>query len=103
MRVGERSDFGKVPHDRQCLTPESMLHLLSGRIPARARHATHGHTIERARKQVTDLVRQVYLRANAIRPSIKISAALITWGSGPATDAEYRARDAYRQAHGGVR
>ncbi len=48
------------------------------------------------RKQVSDLVRQVYLRAYAIRPSIKISAALITWGSGPANDAEFRLRDAYR-------
>jgi uncharacterized protein (TIGR03437 family) len=47
------------------------------------------------RDQVTALVRQIYLRAFAIRPSIKVSAALITWGNGPASDAEYRIRDAY--------
>ena len=47
------------------------------------------------RDQVTALVRQIYLRAFAIRPSIKVSAALITWGNGPASDAEYRTKDAY--------
>jgi uncharacterized protein (TIGR03437 family) len=47
------------------------------------------------RKQITDLVRQIYLRAYAIRPSVKISAALITWGSGPRSDQAYRVRDAY--------
>jgi len=47
------------------------------------------------RKQVTDLVRQIYLRAYAIRQSIKISAAVITWGNGPLTDEEFRRKDAY--------
>ncbi len=47
------------------------------------------------RDQVTALVRQIYLRAFAIRPTLKVSAALITWGNGPASDAEYRTRDAY--------
>lgn len=49
------------------------------------------------RKQVTDLVRQIYLRAYAIRPSTKVSAALITWGNGPASDSEYLTKDAYRR------
>ncbi len=47
------------------------------------------------RRQVTDLVRQVYLRTQEIRPQAKVTAALITWGNGPATDAEFRAKDAY--------
>ena len=47
------------------------------------------------RRQVTGLVRQIYLRAYAIRPSTKVSAALITWGNGPLSDAEFRAKDAY--------
>ncbi len=47
------------------------------------------------RRQVTDLVRQIYLRAFAIRPSIKISAAVITWGNGPLSDEEFRRKDAY--------
>ena len=35
------------------------------------------------RDQVTALVRQIYLRAFAIRPSIKVSAALIIMGERP--------------------
>lgn len=47
------------------------------------------------RRQVTELVRQVYVRAIAIKPSIKVSAALITWGDGPVSDDHYRTKDAY--------
>src|SRR5260370_15093519 len=47
------------------------------------------------RDQVSALVRQIYLRAYAIRPSIKISAALITWGNGPANDDAFQNNDAY--------
>jgi hypothetical protein len=50
------------------------------------------------RRQVTQLVRQIYLRANAVKPSIKVSAALITWGGGPGEsnpDASFRNLDAY--------
>jgi uncharacterized lipoprotein YddW (UPF0748 family) len=47
------------------------------------------------RKQVTDFVRQVYLRAYEIKASAKVTAALITWGDGPRSDAEFRTKDAY--------
>lgn len=47
------------------------------------------------RRQVTQFVRQVYLRVNEIKPQVKVSGALITWGNGPLNDAEYRGRDAY--------
>lgn len=47
------------------------------------------------RQQVTQFVRQVYLRVNELKPQVKVSGALITWGQGPATDAEFRQRDAY--------
>ena len=47
------------------------------------------------RDQVTALVRQIYLRAAELKPSLKVSAALITWGDGPATDAQFRTKDAY--------
>jgi uncharacterized lipoprotein YddW (UPF0748 family) len=48
------------------------------------------------RKQVTDLVRQIYLRTLAIRPSIKVSAALITWNfRGPATRQDFSKTDGY--------
>jgi uncharacterized protein (TIGR03437 family) len=49
------------------------------------------------REQVTQLVRQVYLRALAVKPQLKVSAALITWGDGPRSDAEFRSKDAYRR------
>ena len=49
------------------------------------------------RDQVTALVRQIYLRAYEIRPSVKISGALITWGDGPTTDDQYRRLDAYNR------
>lgn len=42
------------------------------------------------REQVTNLMRQVYLRSIAIRPDIKVSAAVIAWGKGPASEEEYR-------------
>ena len=47
------------------------------------------------RRQVTQFVRQLYLRVNEIKPRVKLSGALITWGQGPASDAEFRQRDAY--------
>lgn len=51
------------------------------------------------RRQVTDLVRQVYLRAFEIRPQAKVTAALITRGNGPANDAEFRTKDAYSRVY----
>ena len=51
------------------------------------------------RDQVTALVRQIYLRAAELKPSLKVSAALITWGDGPATDAQFRAKDAYSRVY----
>ncbi len=47
------------------------------------------------RRNVTQMVRQIYLRAAEIKPGLTVSAATITWGTGPTSDAEYRARDAY--------
>ena len=42
------------------------------------------------RDQVTALMRQIYLETVALKPKLKISAATITWGNGPASDAEWR-------------
>lgn len=42
------------------------------------------------REQVTNLMRQVYLRSIAIRPDIKVSVAVIAWGEGPTSEEEYR-------------
>jgi uncharacterized lipoprotein YddW (UPF0748 family) len=47
------------------------------------------------REQVTNFVRRFYLSAKAIRPSIKISAALIAWSNGPRASGGFEATEAY--------
>ena len=47
------------------------------------------------RDQVTNVVRRIYLNAIAIRPKIKISAALIAFGSGPVAEESWSAAEAY--------
>lgn len=47
------------------------------------------------RDQVTNLVRRIYLDAIAIRPRIKLSAALIAFGSGPITESGWLSAEAY--------
>ena len=47
------------------------------------------------RDQVTNLVRQVYLQAIAVKPQVKVSAALITWGRGPQGDGDWPHMSAY--------
>ncbi len=47
------------------------------------------------RDQVTNVVRQIYLEAIALKPKIKVSAALITWGRGPVSDDDWHTSSAY--------
>ncbi len=47
------------------------------------------------RDQVTNLVRRIYLNAIAIRPRLKISAALIAYGDGPGAEESWNATEAY--------
>src|SRR5262249_37162692 len=47
------------------------------------------------RDQVTSFVRRVYLNAMAIKPQLKISAALISYGPGPASDADWNNAEPY--------
>ncbi|MBM3738827.1 MAG: hypothetical protein FJW39_23880 [Acidobacteria bacterium] len=47
------------------------------------------------RRQVTQLVREIYLRTVAKKPKVKVSAALISWGNGPLTDAAWRVSDPF--------
>ncbi|MFD1426534.1 family 10 glycosylhydrolase [Kroppenstedtia sanguinis] len=49
------------------------------------------------RKQVDHLLRKVYLKSIAIRPDLKVSAAVIAWGKGPQTLAEYKQSAPYNQ------
>lgn len=47
------------------------------------------------RDQVTNLVRRIYLDANAIKPGIKISGSFIAFGSGPVTESGWLSAEAY--------
>jgi uncharacterized lipoprotein YddW (UPF0748 family) len=47
------------------------------------------------RDQVTALIRGIYLGALAIKPQVKVSAAVIPWGDGPRTDADWQRTSAY--------
>jgi uncharacterized lipoprotein YddW (UPF0748 family) len=41
------------------------------------------------RDQVTSLVRRIYAQVKAVKPSVSVTAAVITWGRGPVTDADW--------------
>jgi uncharacterized lipoprotein YddW (UPF0748 family) len=47
------------------------------------------------RDQVTALVRQIYLGTMVLKPQVKVSAAVIPWGAGPKTDADWIKTSAY--------
>lgn len=47
------------------------------------------------RDQVTNLVRKLYVKSLAIKPDVKISAAVIAWGRGPKTEADWYKSSAY--------
>lgn len=49
------------------------------------------------RRQVTNLARRIYLEALAVRPDIKVSAALITWGEPPSRANPFSETRAYWQ------
>lgn len=51
------------------------------------------------RNQVTAMVRQIYIRAHAIRPGVKVSASVIAWGDGPAGTGAFAQSRAYTQVH----
>jgi uncharacterized lipoprotein YddW (UPF0748 family) len=47
------------------------------------------------RDQVTQFVRRLYLHANALKPSIIVSAALVAWADGPTASGGFNQTDAY--------
>jgi uncharacterized lipoprotein YddW (UPF0748 family) len=47
------------------------------------------------RDQVTNLVRRIYLNTVAAKPQLKVSAALIAFGGGPANEAAWPSAEAY--------
>ncbi|MGE5507612.1 MAG: family 10 glycosylhydrolase [Chitinophagales bacterium] len=49
------------------------------------------------REQVTNLVRKVYLRAIALNPRLKVSAATIAWGAGPQEEGDWTRTRSYAE------
>jgi uncharacterized lipoprotein YddW (UPF0748 family) len=47
------------------------------------------------RDQVTALVRRIYSAAKALKPNVAVTAAVVTWGRGPQTAADWQAQAAY--------
>lgn len=47
------------------------------------------------REQTAHLVRKIYLKAIAIKPEIKVSSAVITWGAGPVGESGWEGSRAY--------
>jgi uncharacterized lipoprotein YddW (UPF0748 family) len=47
------------------------------------------------REQMTALVRRVYLETTAVKPDLRVSAAVVPWGSGPKSDNEWLKMSAY--------
>jgi uncharacterized lipoprotein YddW (UPF0748 family) len=72
-------------------------------------HAAHGGTGDPTpndpvwsqwrRDQVTGFVRDFYSAATAAKPRLKVSAALIAFGEGPTTDAEWRQTRTFREVY----
>ncbi len=47
------------------------------------------------RDQVTQLVRHIYQEAHALKPNIAVTAAVVTWGKGPATAEDWETQAPY--------
>lgn len=47
------------------------------------------------REQTANLVRKVYLKTIALKPKVKVSSAVITWGDGPVSEAGWKQTRAY--------
>jgi uncharacterized lipoprotein YddW (UPF0748 family) len=49
------------------------------------------------REQTANLMRKIYLNAIAIKPNLKVSSAVITWGEGPVAEEDWEKTRAYVQ------
>ncbi len=49
------------------------------------------------REQTANLVRKIYLQAIAVKPNLKVSSAVISWGDGPVAEGDWEKSRAYAQ------
>jgi uncharacterized lipoprotein YddW (UPF0748 family) len=66
-----------------------------GRDPTSQPAATDPDWVAWRRDQVTQLVRRIYSEAKAIKPNVAVTAAVVTWGRGPRTAADWQTQPAY--------
>ncbi|MBV9595836.1 MAG: family 10 glycosylhydrolase [Chloroflexi bacterium] len=65
------------------------------RDPATQPDPTDPDWIAWRRDQVSALVRRIYTQVKAIKPDVAVTAAVVTWGRGPVTDADWQKQAAY--------
>ncbi len=51
------------------------------------------------RDQTANLIRKIYLKSIAIKPNLKVSSAVITWGEGPIGEKDWEKSRAYAQVY----
>jgi uncharacterized lipoprotein YddW (UPF0748 family) len=66
-----------------------------GRDPSTQPAPDDSRWIAWRRDQVTALVRRIYTQAKAIKPNVAVSAAVVAWGKGPQTAADWEVQPAY--------
>src|SRR5919199_2312766 len=76
-------------------TSVSLFNAAFGRDPASQPAPTDPDWAAWRRDQVTQLVRRLYTEAKAIKPNGAVTAAVVTWGKGPQTAADWLTQPAY--------
>jgi uncharacterized lipoprotein YddW (UPF0748 family) len=66
-----------------------------GRDPETQPDPTDPDWIAWRRDQVTALVRRIFTQAKAIKPSVAVTAAVVAWGKGPQTEADWLTQPPY--------
>ena len=66
-----------------------------GRDPSSQPEPSDSDWIAWRRDQVTNLVRRIYLQAKALKPSVAVTAAVVTWGKGPISASDWETQAPY--------
>lgn len=66
-----------------------------GRDPESQPAPNHPAWVSWRRDQVTGLVRRIYTQAKALKPTVAVTAAVVTWGKGPQSAADWESQAPY--------
>lgn len=92
-----KSDGAPVGYSEVSLDRFRKRHGLSNSTPPPAMNDTRWS--DWRREQVTQLVRRIYLEVMEVNPRIRVSAAVISWGEGPADPREWPRSHAYNRIY----